>query len=524
MYCPHCGKQQEHDGEYCKFCGKSFTHTTKREHHEEKMARKQGTKHPYVILGIIFLIGISAQLYHLHSNYAEWIDSTIYLMKARNIAFGDDAINWRADRAILMPVLLSFFMKLGATDTMLKLVIILWSSLSVILLFFIGKELFDEKVGLFAAFFYSTYYLAIFYGVRIMINAPTVTFWLIGIYFFGRWKNSRKGVYWYLFCVMIPLNFMLYFQSVALGIFIGVFMLLTERKFLLNKQFYFGICIMLTCMIPFFVYNQSSFGDTFAFLTTGIETNVFLQGKLPYLTLVYSFFSMLPFELNFILFFLFLIGLYFIGRKLFLLFDKVITREITAYDHYLFVLLWVLIPLFIIARIVFETDPRYIMPLIPAACIVASIPLSKFLEYPKFNAKARIAGVIILLIIIGSLGVWKAHSLIAAKQDSYKEVRLSAEWIKENSQAKDVVYSNSGTMTAYYGRRTVHFFPESETLFLAELQRTKPKFMIISGFEAHPQYIYGFPQKYSNLVYPVKVYTQGGTEQPLLIVYAVNSQ
>ena len=69
--------------------------------------------------------------------------------------------------------------------------------LSVVLVFYIGKELYDEKVGLLAAFLMATFPMAVIYSLTMSDNLPMMFFSSLAMYLLlvGIKRNSRKHLF-----------------------------------------------------------------------------------------------------------------------------------------------------------------------------------------------------------------------------------------------------------------------------------------------------------------------------------------
>jgi len=135
---------------------------------------------------------------------------------------------------------------------------------------------------------------------------------------------------------------------------------------------------------------------------------------------------------------------------------------------------------------------------------------------------------IIMIILILSFGSYYqlifANNLIKSKSNSYLEVKLAGEWIKENSNPGDIVFSASEPQNTYYSeRKTYRVSYESPTnisKFEQRIVEFKPKFLVLSVFEYHDPLIYSYPQEHPDILIPVQAYQQNG--QPLLVIYQFN--
>ena len=114
------------------------------------------------------------------------------------------------------------------------------------------------------------------------------------------------------------------------------------------------------------------------------------------------------------------------------------------------------------------------------------------------------------------------------KANSFLEVKLSGEWIKQNSDISDVVVSASRPQTAYYSERNTHpvdlryyeNYSDGEEGFTRFLKDYQPRYLILSVFEPHPEWAFAYPQKHNESIYPIQAYPPG--QQPTLIIYEID--
>ena len=98
---------------------------------------------------------------------------------------------------------------------------------------------------------------------------------------------------------------------------------------------------------------------------------------------------------------------------------------------------------------------------------------------------------------------------------SYQEVKFAGEWIRDNSELDDIVISHSHPQITYYSersnypsgldyRRDIPVGTRDE--FIEFVIKERPKYLIISVFERHTDWIYPFPNEFPELLTPAKLY------------------
>src|SRR3989344_3612372 len=185
---------------------------------------------------------------------------------------------------------------------------------------------------------------------------------------------------------------------------------------------------------------------------------------------------------------------------------------------------WILVGILTLAFFVFwlrGAEDRWV--------ILLSVPVFIFsakgalLAYEIFLKKTnqKFATFILLLLVLG--GMYAQYSLatplLNEKKDTYLQVKEAALWMKTISNPQDILYSASGPQTSYYSDREVKGYPTTEEEFLTNTQERKPRYMSLSAFERHPEWVYSFPERHQDLVHPVNAwYADQEQKQPLLVV------
>ena len=185
---------------------------------------KHGEKNkPYKLLGVraeiwlffIILFALFIRMYFFvgHVNNDPQ-DDGIYMRHARLLALGGEFsdFKWAADLVakedtinpahqflfrwmVILPITLSF-MLFGLNDFSAALFPLLCSLGSIVLIFYIGKNLFNEKAGLIAAFLLSIFPLNVIYATRILPEASLTFFMALSAFMFilGEKREMDKGL------------------------------------------------------------------------------------------------------------------------------------------------------------------------------------------------------------------------------------------------------------------------------------------------------------------------------------------
>jgi 4-amino-4-deoxy-L-arabinose transferase-like glycosyltransferase len=465
-----------------------MTEETKQEVHHKNNFKSFFKDKLNIIIFIIILFGILIRIYYLFiaANQPLWWDESEMLLQAKHIAFNTPNTGWFPYREPLLPIIFGFFLKLGATEFFIRFIQILFSITGLIFTYLAGKEIFDKKIALIATAFMSYFYLHIFYSIRILSEAATLTFVTLAVYLF--WKGYVKEVstkYLVLLAIISAIGFAIYYAVGFIFLVFLVFLLLTDKfKFLKNKKIWISLAILTILLIPYVIFSYSTVNAPFPRLGQIAGMN---NPSTPSAWLAY--FKLFPMYLQLVLLLLFLLGVIYLLVNLVLGFDLLIKGHNQELKKDLFIVLWIIIPIFLFTYVAVNggeghIEDRYLMMIFPAVFLTASKILVKLGDYlKKYDFKLEIALIILVILLVGIQQIMQTESLVKSKLSSYEQVKDAGLWIKANSQPSDVVISNSIPQNTYYSERATYY---DEDIGKA-VQQYKPKYVVWSVFEASGQ-------------------------------------
>jgi hypothetical protein len=511
----------------------------------EKREKKlnQFLKENYLLV-IILVLTLSINLYYffLTKNQTLWWDEAVYGVNAKHLAFGfSDSLYGSAGRSILEVFMWVPLLKLGFSEVFFKFLHVLFMVACVAMTYWLGNKFFDKFVGLFAAFVMSVFWVNLYVTSRLMPDNFGLFVFLIAMVFFYKGylsENPKPKYLWF----SGPLFILAVFAREITALFgpiLLIFILLKEKfRIFTNKNIWIFLILGILIMLPFILFFIAEFNDPFAFFTSRIMNSAptleEAQGEgVPYGTTTWFNYIGLD-ALRWGLLILFIIGMSYFLKLVFgfdLLFKKTENQEKkNELFNRLFLFMWVVLPFLFFAFRYKIYDERYIMTSYPAIFFISGYGLKIIYERIKKHSKnLSIFTVVFFLFIIAApsfnvggvpLGqLERADSLIKQKISSYEQVKNAGIWIKEHSNENDIVFSQSVPQNLYYSDRLTFPYRE-EGDFLKNISELKPKYMTVSIFEGHPEWVYVWPQKNQNLVFPVQVYSLN--QQPVLIIYQFN--
>jgi len=484
-------------------------------------------KNPYNFLLVAILIfAFVIRLYHFTQTWNQpiWWDEAEYMASAKYFAF-DIPYDPNIQRPILFQFIASFFLRAGLGEMSIKFILVLLPSVLLVwAVYFLGKEMFNKKVGLIAALLISASWTLLFWTARIQPDYLSMSFQILAIALMWKyWKNPKAkliifsgifaglGVHFKISGFLIPIIFVLF--------------IFCKDRFsaLKNKHYYYFAIAFLLTLTPYFIWSYVLFDTPLGF-THNYSPTTNLQLDFPWKENLIFFHTLA----GNVLLVLFLFGAILAFKFLFYI-DVLIKNKRKCFDPEIFsILVIIVISLFYIFWIR-ETQDRWVFLWLPFIFFFVGNSLMFIYNQIKKHQK------IIAIILVGGLLLFavysqvnQANGLIEARKTSYLPVKEAGIWIKENSQKTDVVFSNSEHQNAYYSEReTIHFYKDKsgnwqESNFNDFIDLYKPRFISISIFEKNPPWIGDWIDKNQNRLTPVQAYFADAEQsQPLLVVYEV---
>ncbi len=195
-----------------------------------------------LLLILIIILGSFLRVYKLSSE-SFWIDeaATVYTTK-------QDAVNTVKDIYITLEhasqyfkgggipplylVLANYWTKLvGLSEAKLRLLSAIFGIISVYVIFLVGKDMFDEGVGLVSAFLLSINYLQIYYSQEARPYSLGILLTLLSVYFLFNALNKKKIFYWIAHVVSSVLLIYTHYFGFLILLFESLFLLFYLKEY-----------------------------------------------------------------------------------------------------------------------------------------------------------------------------------------------------------------------------------------------------------------------------------------------------
>ncbi len=487
-----------------------------------------------IFLIIILLLAFFLRIKYFNINTGIWWDEAEYLVMAKDFAFHPSWVDWSSARPMFLPLIWALFLKIGLGEISIRFFTEFIPSFGLVLLIYlIGTEIYNKKVGLISSFIYSVFWLSLFLTGRLLTEQTSLFFGLLSIYLF--WKGyikKEKNYYIYLSGIFMLVAVLIRFPTGFILLPLVLFLLIKDRlTFLKNKQIWLSVLITGLATIPYLVWNFIKFKSifpAFQFYVTSEVTSAIHQFSEP----AYYIFKYPLTYLNWPLLIFFIVGLIIILIDLTLGFDVIIKQTDKKYNEDLFVLLWILIPIFFFVFIYKYSEERYLLIILPAILFITSKGLLKVYEYiKKYNNIFAILLIFIILIYAGFQQYEQGKDLINVKKDTYLQVKEAALWIKENTPPDTRVHITANQMEfmAYAERKTSNGAGHNESDFYDRMKMFNPDYLIISYWYqkevAYPDWFIKILQENTERYQPViAFFVDKEKTQPGAIILKINKQ
>jgi 4-amino-4-deoxy-L-arabinose transferase-like glycosyltransferase len=484
------------------------------------------------IMGIAFAL----MLYYfiMTTGQASWFDSAEYLSQGLhyknqfNGITDSYVINFQRPPAFQYIIGILLWSGLGESQ-IIFLLCLLPSLLAVFFVYLLGKEMFNKNIGLIAAFFMAVSWNWLFWSTRAQPDMIGMCLQTLSMYFFFRAVNNKGSINWNMFWAgaLSAASFNFKISGLLVPMITFAYLLSTQRFSMFKRKenwlYAFGFILLI---LPYLLWAWVSFGNPFI-VRSGYKSTVENNNPFAWWTLnwFYTFFG------DFLFFALFMIGLVWFCWTVFTKLDLELKQPSEGFASKWFIILTFIISSCFYIFYIGGIEDRWIFIWLPFLFYVSASVIVWTANILNDKAHKAVA-IIFILLLLGFLAygqVTHADSIIKNKIDSYRPVKDSAIWIKENSKPTDSFITLSYTQQFFYSERPTYTYGapnfSNVTIFTDWYMKLRPKFLVVSVFEAAytpANWIYAWSANNTEVT-PVQVYFGDAAQtQPVLIIYKFN--
>ncbi len=432
-----------------------------------KKKKKRKIKKEFLILIILLLIGFSLRVFLSTCYY--W-DELIYLQHSEIMTGKINNYNELDFRPPLLSVMIAGFYLFWHNSLIANIFVTLLATFSILLIYLVGKEMFNKKVALIAAFLLTFWPIHIYFSKTLLVHTTPMFFALLSLLFLKKAENEKKGktVLFFFSGIFIAACILTRFTYLILIPLIIFNIILFREKYNI-KKIVCGIIGLLLVLLPYLIWSFIIYGNfLYTFKTASLIVSwSTVQSHFFYLT---NSWIILGFS-----------G--FVGLSSWFYFkikDKKITR------NEIFLLSWILLSLLYLSLMPHKEIRFLIVILIPLV-LFSSIGFVK--AFSKIKPK-YIFTMITLIIIFSFVFLAFYNPYIRTCNSDPQE---ASKWIMTNTDQDDIIYAQEEfTALAYYTDRKIILAPFNKTRFFDQTAN----YMASSGY-----YIY-FEKQGRNEMFP----------------------
>lgn len=231
-------------------------------------------------INLVVLIVISTIVRLLIGSYIELGNDEVYYI---NYALYPDWSHFDHPPMIGWFIQLFTFNLHFNSEVWIRLASIVAGSINTLLLFFIGRKVYDSVTGWYSALLYNiSFYGFVITGIFIMPDSPQMLFWLLTILLmllsFEHSKksnaNTSKQSALYFLLAGLTLGFALLSKYTSAFLILGTLLYFIKNiSFFKKWHVYAALVIAFVCFIPVLIWNQQNGFISFTFHSNRIEVN-----------------------------------------------------------------------------------------------------------------------------------------------------------------------------------------------------------------------------------------------------------
>lgn len=412
-----------------------------------------------IVLAFILAAGFLLRLFPVRGGYHYW-DETVYLQHAE-VLTGEspDVYNEFEFRPPLFSLILAGAFLISSSLLSAHITVAGLSSLAIILVYIVGKELYSRQTAIIAAAIYAASPLGIILAHDILVDPILPVFWLLTVFSLTRALRTDRKAYFVLTGLMAALAVLMKFTSLVIILAIALVVLISHFKgsrfdkdsfvddvkdFVASQNNWLMVTGFFIGILPYIVWSYLEFGSALHVFEVAWAKSGARDAFMTYLN-GWNMYLLAPLYLGLPLFFW-----------------KLDWKKISNHLPIIF-FLSLYIPLqFAVAN----KEIRFLMPVVPFMALIASEGLSKLRSGEVFENIKLSKSIFVFLIVISVIMVPSSIPERNAFTQGFSAeweapVMDTGQWLKQSTNEGAVVYTNyQYPALGYYSKRDIVWFRE----------------------------------------------------------------
>jgi 4-amino-4-deoxy-L-arabinose transferase-like glycosyltransferase len=411
------------------------------------------SKKSVLILIFITIFGLLLRLISLtigfelqtNLNTSIFPDEASFLVYAKYIMVGETpSISTSYHGSLILSSIIAFlFMIFGTSAILGRMVSVILGTLTIIVVYYFSKDLFNEKIAITSAFLIAISSILRFWSLRALSDSPLTFFFTLSIYLFYKGIKTEKMRWFILAGISSTITFLIKYPGFLIFIIIVVYFLVLifrkktkhKRRIFLNFLLTIGI-FMLTAI--FLLLSQFAVA-----YQPFLQITDYIQGLFGFNNPF--FYVLYPLSLN--------IGY---GIMILIVLAAVLIYSlIKSNDALLLLLIWCGVIFIFFSFYGGSELYRYLLPAFPALyIIIANFFINtinsnlKYFKIPnKIFRKIVMIGLIGGLIAFVGLETYVGEYFIVRRSKTYQGVYNSSNWLLSNVNSSDNIMAPSNSLS-----------------------------------------------------------------------------
>lgn len=353
-----------------------------------------------------------------------------------NVVYGWPNIGFRAP---LLPYLFSIFYLINLSF-LVDFIVPLFSTLSILLVYILGKRLLSSSTALYSAVLFSLLPIHIIYSSKTLTDAFVIFFVILTFISFWQGYEKDNKRHKILFGFFLALSLLARYTTLWLiPVFLFYFIIKDKSlKIFKDRYLWYAVAIFFLTLVPWFIYGIKYYANPFGSFIHGFNASSYWGGVQSW-----SFFITNSWQIFSI------VGILFSFSILYILFK----RDFLKKEIYL-LLLWIFIFFFIVVLMPHKED-RFILPIVPAICLISGYFINTLGKYRNL-----VLGLICLVLIFSLFNFFKNDYSIekAGVTTCFREGNI---FLANKSIEKDsLIITNQSPIVYHYTKKRNFLYPE----------------------------------------------------------------
>lgn len=167
-----------------------------------------------------------------------------------------------------MIALVNYMMTMGTENLlMIRLGAVIITLLVSILIYFLAKEIFNEKIAFWSAVLFQILPHFVVVWLTQFVELPLALFWVVSLWLLARIRRAQNSKLWYLLAITLGLGYLSKYTMFFFWPCLAIFLLLSpeDRVWLSRKELYLCLFLSLIFFLPVMIWNGQHGWVSFTF-------------------------------------------------------------------------------------------------------------------------------------------------------------------------------------------------------------------------------------------------------------------